>query len=113
MSDNQDPLTMLQKIIEKPEGAEPVQNSADDKQDQQVQSQEEIAAQEKRMVELKAKEVAKSAEDEVKIAETREEFSQVIGDADQESTDQLPSEGDDSDQDREEIHKIAQLKRLD
>jgi hypothetical protein len=111
MSDNQDPLTMLQKIIEAPEGVEPVQNNTDNKQDQQVQSQEEIAAQEKRIAELKDKEAAKLLEDQAKIAQTREEFSQVIDDdfAQQEEA----QDGISNQEDKKKPNQITQLKRLD
>jgi hypothetical protein len=114
MSDNQDPLAVLQKMVDKQEG-EPVQSSADDKKEQEAQAQAELVAQEKRIAELQVKEEAKLIEDQEKIAQTREEFSQVINNSNQETMgqDQSSLEGINNDRDREEIHQITQLKRLD
>jgi hypothetical protein len=114
MSDNQDPLAVLQKMVDKQEG-EPVQSSVDDKKEQEVQAQAELVAQEKRIAELQIKEEAKLIEDQEKIAQTREEFSQVINNSNQETMDQGQSslEGSNNDRDRKEIHQITQLKRLD
>jgi len=115
MSDNQDPLSILQNAIEKQEGAEPVQSDVDGQEEQKLQSQEEIEAREKRMADLKIMEEASLAQDQETIAQTREEFSQIIADTSQEAVAQKESsgEGNGVDTSKKENHQILQLKRLD
>jgi hypothetical protein len=111
MSNNQDPLAVLENIIGNQERVEPVKDDSAIQKNQESPTQAEIEAQEKRIAELKVKEAAVLAEDEVKIAQTREEFSEVISDSAAQQTEVQDETLDQTN--KEETHPITQLKRLD